>query len=241
MEGRFEITLPGSRLAAKPVDEKSPLILRIADTRLHGALTWYDLRYIGLEPGAYDLRDQLHREDGSPLGELPPLRVEVVGLLPATHSGELVEPPPRLLGLFGGYRNTLIAVAILWLLVAVSLWLSGRRRRPTAPSPVVDLAPTLAERLRPLVERAAAGTLDTDGQAQLERLLLSHWRERLGLGELTQADAIAVLRRHPDAGALLHALENWLHRPPGVAHVDLAALLAPYREPVPIESPAKET
>ena len=227
MEGRLETTLPGTRLAARPVDEKSPVILRIADTRPHGTLTWYDLRYIGLEPGRYDLRDSLRRADGSSLGELPALPVQVVGLLPAAHTGELIESPRGLLGLFGGYRNTLVALGAVWLLVAVPLWLLGRHRKPPGALPAPERPPTLAERLRPLVEQAAAGRLDTDGQARLERLLVSHWRERLALGELSQAAALAALRRDAKAGALLTALENWLHRPPGLVAVDVPALVAP--------------
>jgi hypothetical protein len=105
MEGRLEATLPGTLLEARPVDEKSLIILRVADSFPHGTLTRYDLRYIGLEPGKYDLRDYLRRQDGSPLGDLPPLQVEIAGLLPKTHTGELIERPPGVLGLFGGYRT----------------------------------------------------------------------------------------------------------------------------------------
>src|SRR5437867_3237409 len=83
--------------------------------------------------------------------------------------------------------------------------------RREAPPPS---APTLADRLRPLVEQAAAGTLTRDGQAQLERLLLNHWRQRLELTTDSFADAIRKLRQHNEAGALLRELENWLHRPP---------------------------
>jgi hypothetical protein len=42
-------------------------------------------------------------------------------------------------------------------------------------------------------------------------------------------DALTRLRQHREAGALLRALEDWLHRPPGTANVDVAAVLAPYR------------
>lgn len=230
MEGRLEATLPGTLLEARPVDEKSLIVLRVADTRPHGTLTWYDLRYFGLEPGKYDLRDYLRRQDGSPLGDLPQLRVEIAGLLPIIHTGELIEPPRGVLGLFGGYLPTLAAAAGLWVLGALVLWLTGRRRKTAVVVPAAQPAPTLAERMRPLVAAAAAGQISADGKAQLERLLLSHWRERLQFGEMNQAEAIAALRRHPEAGALLAALEDWLHRPPGVARVDVGALLAPYRD-----------
>lgn len=230
MEGRLEVALPGSLIEAKPVDEKSPVLVRIAQTRPHGTLIWYDLRYIGLEPGRYDLRDVLRRQDGSALGELPPLAVEVKGLLPVPHSGELIETAPGLPGWLGGYRAMLIALGVAWVVAFVPLWFCGRPRSKAPAVAVIPPPPTLAERLRPLVEQAAAHRLTTEGQAQLERLLVSYWRERLRLGDRDPAETIAVLRAHPEAGELLRALENWLHRPPGAALVDVRALLAPYGE-----------
>ena len=41
MEGRLEATLPGALLEARPVDEKSLIILRVAATFPHGTLTRY--------------------------------------------------------------------------------------------------------------------------------------------------------------------------------------------------------
>lgn len=230
MEGRLEVTLPGALLEARPVDEKSLIILRVAETFPHGALTRYDLRYIGLEPGRYDLRDYLRRPDGSPPGELPLLPVESAGLLPKTHSGELVERPLGVLGLFGGYRNALVAAGVVWIAGLVAFWFGRRHRSSATAAPVTAPPPSLAERLRPLVELAARGQLPAEGKAQLERLLLTHWRERLALGDLDPAEAIARLRPHPEAGRLLTALEDWLHRPPGTTRVDVNALLAPYRD-----------
>ena len=62
-------------------------------------------------------------------------------------------------------------------------------------------------------------------------MLLGHWRERLGLDSQDLAEATARLRAHPEAGALLRALEDWLHRPPGSVKVDIDAVLAPYGRP----------
>ena len=81
------------------------------------------------------------------------------------------------------------------------------------------------------MEQAAAGTLDTEGRARLERMIFSHWREQLGLPEQGDpAELHRQLRQHEDAGALVRGLEDWLHRPPGTAAVDIAALLEPYRK-----------
>jgi hypothetical protein len=230
IEGRIDLLLPGTALDAKPVDPKSRLILRVAGTRAHGNLIDYDLRYVGLVPGHYDLREYLVRKDGTALTDLPEIPVEISALLPEKHQGELVQQAVGRLPFLGGYKMTLLVVGVLWAVVFVLLWTVGKKRRPTAPAPVRVEPPTLAERLQPLVQRAAQGKLSRDELAQLERLLLSHWRERLGLQETGMVEALQQLRTHPEGGALLRQLEDWLHRPPGSVEVDVEKLLAPYRQ-----------
>ena len=132
---------------------------------------------------------------------------------------------PRL----GGYTLTIIAIGAAWVIVVAWLVFGRRRKEPVAvvaPSRVE----TFADRLRPLVERAARGELSSDGQAQLERMLVNHWRQKLGVEDLPMTEALARLKASPESGELVRALESWLHRPPGTAEVDVAALLAPYRE-----------
>ena len=43
------------------------------------------------------------------------------------------------------------------------------------------------------------------------------------------ADTLATLKRHPEAGSLLRALERWLHRPGGASPEEVNGLLEPYR------------
>jgi hypothetical protein len=233
MEGRAEVTLPGTALDAKPVDEKSPLVLRIASTQPAAGGAKYDLRYIGLVPGNYDLRKYLLRSDGSPTSDLPEVPVTIGGLLPEDHQGQLVPPSTRPLSALAWYKPAMIALGVLWLLLIVPLILVGRRRKALRVIPVAR-PPSMADRLRPLVEQAARGELSADGKGQLERMLLGFWRHRLALQDLPMADAVARLKEHREAGALLRSLEDWLHRPPGSASVDVAAVLAPYKD-VPAE------
>ena len=229
MEGRVEVTLPGTLLEARPVEPKSLIILRIADTRPHGTLIHYDLRYVGVVPGKYDLRNYLVRKDGSPTNDLPAIPVEIAKLLPEKHNGLLLAQTERPLPFLGGYKAWIIAVVVIWALVFIPLWFAGRRRQTARPVEAPTPAPTIADRLRPLVEQAAEGKLSLDGQAQLERLLLSHWRERLDLGKVDMVEAVQRLRQHCEGGALLRELENWLHRPPGTVKVDVNKVLEPYR------------
>jgi hypothetical protein len=241
MEGHVEVILPGTALEAKPFEHKARLIVRVAETRPRGDSIWYDLRYIGLVPGTYDLRGYVHRLDGSTTNNLPPIPVSVAPLLPEPHDGLLVEQAASPFGRLGGYTTLMIVAAVVWALLFLPLvW---RHRKKLAPAVAPPPEPTLADRLRPLVEQAAAGTLSGDGQAQLERMLLNYWRDRLNLGSLDMAQAIGKLRDHPEAGELLRALESWLHRPKGSANVDVGSVLAPYRniaaKPQPVTLNAK--
>ena len=67
--------------------------------------------------------------------------------------------------------------------------------------------------------------------------MTGYWREKLALPDQRMADALAHLKRHPEAGSLLHALERWLHRPGGATRTEVASLLEPYR----LLSPASAT
>jgi hypothetical protein len=82
----------------------------------------------------------------------------------------------------------------------------------------------------PFVEAAAAGNLSADGQAALERLMTGFWRDKLALPDQRMADALAELKRHSEAGALLRALERWLHRPGGATREEVNELIEPYRQ-----------
>jgi hypothetical protein len=238
MEGRMEAVLPQPGLTVKAPDRRAPMLLRIAYTRPHGTLTYYDLRYIGHVPGQFDLRNYLFTTNGTPATNLPALNVSVAGILPAKHNGWLEE---QLLGapsIFGGYRAVLVIVVVLWISALVPIIRYGRKPKLAASAAPVRRAPSFAERLRPLVERAASGRLSADEQAALERMLITHWQRRLGLSEANGTELISQLRQHAEAGALLRALEDWLHRRPGTVKVDVESALAPYRN-LPADEPVE--
>src|SRR5688572_18586818 len=101
IEGQLEVLLPAPELKAKPADRMAPVTVRIASTRPHGTLIAYDLRYIGMVPGQYDLRSCLVHQDGSPVAELPPNPITISGVLPAEHQGQLTPRTPGVIGVFG--------------------------------------------------------------------------------------------------------------------------------------------
>lgn len=221
-----ELALPGSELVVAPTDHKAPIVVRIVAVRPHGGMFRYDLEWYGLVAGKHDLARFLARKDGGPTADLPPIAVAVASVLP---KGELdpSAPPPTAPPRLRGYTALMIGLGVVWGAVLLLILFVGRRwRRARA---IALPQPTLADRMRPLVETVAAGTADDAAKAELERLLVAFWRARLDLREVKAAAAIATIRAHPEAGALLRQVEAWLHQPVPPASFDVAALLLPYR------------
>ena len=223
-----QIVLPGSELVARPLDETNrPIVLRITGVFPHGSDYRYDLEFYGLEPGTFNLSDYLQRKDGSAIGELPPLTVEIRSTLPPGQIEPTTLESVRATDL-GGYRTWCLIAVVVWLIGLPLILFLGRkskRKDREASGPL-----SLADRPRPLVEEAMAGQMADSRLAQLERALVVLWRDRLNLNDMKAADAIVVLRQHEQAGALLRQLETWLHRPGGEQDVDVAAILAPYQD-----------
>ena len=227
-----QIVLPGSELEAKPLDdERAPIVLRIVAAFPHGSAFRYDIEYYGLEPGSFDLRDYLQRKDRSSIEELPSISVEIASVLPP---GQIKPNPvaPKSSPYLGGYWLTIAIFGMVWFvgLGAIIWWICAEHSRNHARAAHSQQPLSLADRLRPIIQDAIAGKTNEGQLAELERMLLAFWRNRLELDNMNAADAIAVLREHQDAGALLEQLELWLHRPGSAREIDVAALLAPYRD-----------
>ncbi len=237
------VVLPGSEFEAVAGTPTSKIVVRVEAVQPHGTAHRYDLEFVGLEAGSFDLGPFLRRKDRTDNGALPPLPVVIDTILPAGQ----VEPntlPSRPAPRLGGYRTALWLAGGAWVVGLLLILFVGRRRRAIAVAAAPP--PTLAERLRPLVGDAIAGRLPDARRHELELLLLGFWRHRLGLEQTPARDAIAQLRAHAEAGALLRELERWLHAPPADrAPVDVAALLRPYEhlpaEPVAERRAAEDT
>lgn len=233
IEGDVAVALPRGDYQPRPLDDRTPLILRVESvSRGAGGQFNYALHYIGLEPGTYQLSDYLVHPDGSLAKEIGGEVVQVRSVLPPDHDGVLNAYLPQPFPWFGGYRMLLGLLALLWLAGIAMFIFLGRNRTPVVVPLPAPPPPTYAQRLQPFVEAAAAGNLSATGQAELERLLTGFWRDKLAQPEPRMADAIARLKRHPEAGALLRALERWLHRPGGATREEVTGLLEPYRQPL---------
>ena len=242
IEGQFELPWTGRPLEVSPIDDDSPVLVRIAhvtqglkDTDNEGKLI-YDIRWIAMLPGEHDLSSFLRHGENDPAVDLPSLRIQVSSLLGDDYTGELNRIPGPISPIIGFPRWVLWVIAAGWLVLPLSIlslirWL----RKPPPPPPVPVPLPTLAELLRPLVNAALKGQLDDEAKARMERLLLAHWRDDLDLGSFRHGEAIQKLRVHPEAGLLLVTVEEWLHsgREEAVSAERLDELLAPYAREAP--------
>ncbi len=241
------LVLPGTGLEAMPInDRRAPVVVRIVSSSPHGTARRYDLSWYGLEPGEYDLRTWLRRQDGSSTADLPPLPVKVVTSLSDPHALPHVLSPQKVTG-FGNYRIWGVLVLAGWTLGLLAIIRAGRQRASLTAAHTADDPATLADRLRPLVQRGIEGTITPVECAILERCLFQHWTDRLGLQEKTPAECFRQLREHPEASTLVRQLEVWLHQPHGgdakqpQAGIDVETLLRPYlasanRSPQIVES-----
>lgn len=224
-----EVVITGSEVEALPLDPKSPLHVRVVASRPHGDARRYDIECTAFEPGEFDARQGLRRKDGTPLSAVPELAFRAESQL---ESG-LVRPATPRAGRvpnLGGYTTWMIVAGVVWVLGLAWYFLSSAKKARTDAAASVAPAPTLAERLGVLVERARRGELADAERSQLEMSLVAYWRKHLGLESKSSSELLPYLRAHAQAGPLLRGLEQWLHAPDGSDAVDIEALLAPYRE-----------
>lgn len=230
LERKVEITLDRPDYQPKPMDDRTPLILRLGQVKPAGDGRFtYEFHYLGFEPGTHRLADYLTHPDGSPAVEIGDVPIQVETVLPADHQGELNRFEPRPFPWIGGYRMILGGLGVLWVAGFAGLAWLGRKKPVVAAEALEPPAPSYAERMRPLVEAAAAGELSPAGQAELERLMTGYWREQIARPDQRMNEAMAAMKNHPEAGSLLRALERWLHQPGGATRSQIDTLLAPYR------------
>lgn len=233
LESDVEITLDRGDYLPKAMDDRTPLILRLDQVKpaANGKFT-YVFHYISFEPGSYKLADYLIHPDGTPATDLGETPIQVSSILPTDFQGELNDFSARPFPRFGGYRMMLGGLATLWLLGLPALIWLGRKKKALITEDVKLPAPSYAERMRPFVEAAAAGDLTLSGQAELERLMTGYWREKIAQPDQRMSEVVGALKAHSEAGALLRALERWLHKPGGASRAEIEELLKPYRHRV---------
>ncbi len=210
-----DVMLPGAELRVrKSRGLTEPLTLRITATYPHGTAGFrYDFHCVPMVAGKHDLTQFLETTNGEPAKGLPPIVVEATGVLPAGPPGGLKELPAAVVPRVGGYEAMIPYGIALWAAAGVGVFWYFRKRKAQAQFAASIPAPTLAEQVKTLLQRAIAQPLGTPEQAELERLLLSHGREQLGLAHATDPAVWRALRENPNTASWLRTLEAWLHRP----------------------------
>lgn len=223
-----EIQLPGTLLRAKNIESRDqPFVVRIVNAFELTDGFRYEFEFYGLEPGTHNLVDYLEREDGSELGDLPPIEVEVVTSLPP---GQI---EPNALGSQSNffrdyYLPILVAGGAIWFagLWMILFWGRGKHKKLDPSRHRV----TVAQRIRPLVEKAVAGELTANERGELERTMVAFWKKRLRLEHMAPSELMKRLRANPESALLFESLEDWLHRPDPKNNVDIAELMKPYQK-----------
>ena len=238
--GSITVQSDGQRIQPRSdLNLDSPILVRIAAEReVAEGIFEYDIEFIGGREGLFDLRDAFEGADGSELsgGALSAIPIEIISNLEADATTDVFISSNSGFELAGGYRVALIVLGVCWVLVPIIV--IARRVKPVIEEATLEVAPpTLAEQLRPLVEAASNRSLTTAERGRLELLLYGYWSEALGFGETNRAAAIIALRQDEQAGALLRAVELWLHGrdAPVVTPGAITSLLEPYREAPAIE------
>ncbi len=221
------VILPGTELKGRALFNDAPMVVQVKNVFAHGDGFRYDLSYQGFEPGDYDLSKWLVRKDGSATDGLPGIPVTVRSVLPPGQQ-KPHEIDAGKLPSVGGYTGRAILAAVVWVVVLLGLIFVGRsrKRKTKHEDSVVSLADLLKDRLA----AAENGEMTSSQYAELERVLFSMWRRRLGLEAMPAADAVQKIREDEKAGPLMRQMEAWIHSPSRDANLDLAELLNPYRD-----------
>jgi hypothetical protein len=227
-----QVLIAGGELEAVPTtDPLAKIVVRMADTFRHGDAYRYNLEFTGYEPGRYDLAKSLKRKDpAAGAAPIPPIEIEITSSLPPGQIEPARPGPPAIRGWFK-YWTVLDIFVVIWIIGLALLWGKAKatgRAAVKAETP----PPTVAERLKPLVQAVCDGTIEPHKRAELESLLINHWSARLHLDEtVPPGQVLTQLKSNPDAGPLIRRLEEWLHMPPGQGGAEadeIVILLKPY-------------
>jgi hypothetical protein len=211
----LDVLLSGGELhVRKSRGLADPLVLRITGTYQHGTAGFrYDFHCVPMIAGKHDLTQFLETAEGQPAKGLPPLIVEATGVLPAGPPGILEERPVAKPPRAGGYERLIPYGIALWVIGGAGAIWYYRRQKITRQLAASRPPLTLAQKLRPLLERAITEPLGTPEKAELERLMLAHGRSQLGLEHAADPAVWQALRNNPETASWLQTLESWLHRP----------------------------
>ncbi|MFT5904818.1 MAG: hypothetical protein ACI9E1_000404 [Cryomorphaceae bacterium] len=217
------VEISGSKVIPIPrADYKTPIVLRVVRSEETDTGFRYSLHAEGLDPGNYDLAKYLKREDNTLLEtEAIPLEVYSVLEKPLTEPRKLTPTKPEKLG---GYTTLLWALGIAWAIGLLGIIFFKKRDHLTEDHQASP--PTLTEKIAALLKQ---GKTNTDSQAQLERLLIGHWMEKLPeLNDRPMSESLTFLRNNEESSPMILSVERWLHSGKEISEEEIERTLAPY-------------
>jgi hypothetical protein len=206
------IRYSGPRLVARPYRRGASVNLRIANETQQGNVRVYDVRYVVSLPGEFELTEYLTSADGRPTSDLPSFKVRGLTSLTKDIETRIQEIEEVGVHVWHWYYETLASLGVVWISWLMGLIFIGRPKRPpkiTPPPPPPSVAERIARYLIALKERE----LTVDEKAELEVLLLEHWRDRLDLRDGRMAEACRQIQNSDDLGTPYEKLLAWLHVP----------------------------
>lgn len=209
--GSIEVTFRDAPLRAKALrDANEPILVRVTPL----GSDRYRIDYIGAVTGTYDLLPALERADGRAPQGLGALTVEIFSQLPPNAGTDVYGLSAPGFDFSAHYTTALWTVAALWAAVpAFFVIRRALRRTRSAPAAAPPREPTTVELLFAAVDAARARELSAEERGALELRLLQVMRRGSPDGDV--AAALAALRADPRTGAIVRAVESWLHAPEG--------------------------
>ena len=221
------VILPGTELEGRALFDDAPMVVQVKNAFAHGDSFRYDLRYQGFEPGDHDLSKWLVRKDGSSTDDLPEIPVKIRSVLPPGQQKPNDIDSAKLPSV-GGYTLLATIAVVAWVLGLLGLIFIGRSRKKKTKLEETEVS--LADLLKDRLAAAEKGEMTSGQYAELERMLFSMWRRRLGLEDIAASEAVQKIRENEKAGPLMRQMETWIHSPNRDTNLDLAELLKPYRD-----------
>lgn len=217
------VEIPGERLEVVPLDEHAPLAVRLEAASETESGYIYDIDFVGLEPGVYDLIKYLQTPSGeSP--DVPPHMVSVERKLPPDFRGEIMTLTRRVRFPSAWYGITAVTLSVLWVLCLPPLIFLGRGKKIVEPEEQAVL-PTLRDQLNALL--AEIGEEESkEIWYRLEATLIQYLIDSRQISEEKAFEQLIALKKDDVAGPVIREFEQCLHAPDGRGRESLDRALA---------------
>lgn len=206
---RVTVSFPGEEIMAAKVDEKSEAMVRILNKKKTADGFTYDIEFIGLEPGTYNLVKYLRSAvTGEPLN-LPEYSVEVDTVLNKDFQGELVDFQKSVETLTPWYKKLNYLIIGFWVILLPAIIFLGRKKQVVEE--IIEVKEkSLNEKIQELLT-TLKGKSSKEIWQKIEGLIFQHWCKEKNLGNMPMHEAMVKLKADSEAGPFILKLEQGLH------------------------------